>query len=109
METRGAVGEGYRLQQIQLRLLRFRHRLGRFSASRLWFCLCAAGTFQMGKNFFGAIENLLRQTGETRYLDPVTFVSAARDNLAEKNDLLVPFAHCDVQIADAFAILGEFG
>ena len=63
----------------------------------------------MGKNFFGAIEDFFRQAGETRHLYAVTFVGAARDDLAKENDLLVPFAHSDIQIADAFAVLGELG
>src|ERR1700754_108337 len=62
-----------RLQQVQLRLLRFRHRPFRFFSSRLWFSLCAAGTFQMGKNLFGAIENFPGQTREAGNLNSVTF------------------------------------
>src|SRR5207249_4244368 len=92
-----------------LRLLRFRHRLGRFSSSPLWFRLSAARAFQMGKNFFRAIEDFFRQTGKTGHLYTVTFVGAARYDFAEKNDLFVPFAHGDIQIANAFAVLGELG
>src|SRR5215471_1731344 len=62
----------------------------------------------MRKNIFGAIENFFGQARETGDLYSVTFVSAARDDFAEKNDLLVPFTHSDVKIADAFTILGEF-
>ena len=61
----------------------------------------------MGKNFLGAIENFFGQTGEARDLDAVAFVCAAWDDFAKKNDLLVPFAHGDIQIANAFAVLGE--
>ena len=101
--------KNYRSQQIQLRLLRLRHRPRRFSSSPLRFCLSAAGTFQMGKNFFRSIEDFFWQAGETRHLDAVTLVRAAGDDFAEENDLLVPFAHGDVEIAYAFAVLGEFG
>src|SRR6476646_7276514 len=73
-----------RLYKLQLRLLRFRHPLRRFSSAPLWFCLSAAGTFQMGKNFFGAIEDFFGQAGETGHLDTVTFVSATRDDFAQK-------------------------
>src|SRR5215475_4947881 len=79
------------------------------SSSWLRFCLSAAGTFQVGKNFFGAIENFFGQTGEAGHLYAVTFVGTARDDLAKKNDLLVPFAHGDIQIADAFAFFGQLG
>src|SRR5437762_116579 len=37
------------------------------------------------------------------------FIRAAGDDLAQENDLLVPFAHSDVKVADAAAVLGEFG
>src|SRR6266511_159321 len=63
----------------------------------------------MGKNFFGAIEDFLGQTGQARNLYAVAFVGAASDDFAEENDLLVPFAHGDIQIANAFAVLGELG
>ena len=63
----------------------------------------------MGKNFFRAVEDFFRQAGEARDLYAVTFVGAAGDDFAQKNDLLIPFAHGDIQIANAFAVLGEFG
>ena len=63
----------------------------------------------MGKYFFRSIENFFGQTGEARDLNPVTLVGTARDNFAQKNDLLVSFAHGDIQIANAFAVLGELG
>src|SRR5262249_40938168 len=61
----------------------------------------------MRENFFGAIEDFLWQTGEAGDLDAVAFVCAAGGDFAEKNDLLVPFAHGDIQISNAFAVLGE--
>ena len=63
----------------------------------------------MRKNFFRAVEDFFWQAGEPRDLDAVTFVRAAGDDFAQENDLLVPFAHGDIEIADAFAVLGEFG
>ena len=63
----------------------------------------------MRKNILRAVENFLRQAGQTRDLDAVAFVRAARDDFAQENDLLVPFAHGDVEIANAFAVLGELG
>ena len=62
----------------------------------------------MGKNFFRAVEDFFRQAGEARDLYAVTFVGAARDNFAQKNDLLIPFAYGDIQITNPFAILREF-
>src|SRR5215831_13109150 len=106
---RSGTEQFFYLQQIQLWLLRFRHRLSRFLSSWFSLCGCPAGTFQVGKNFFGAIEDFFGQTGETGHLYAVTFVGTARDDFAEKNNLLVPFAHGDIQIADAFAVCGEFG
>src|SRR5437870_1130516 len=63
----------------------------------------------MRQNFLRAIENFLWQTGEAGNLDAVTLIGAARDDLAQKDDLIVPFAHGDVEIADATALLGELG
>src|SRR5437763_8973613 len=62
----------------------------------------------MGKNFFRASQDSFRQAGEARDLYTVAFVRAAGDDFAQKNDLLIPFADGDVQIANAFAILCEF-
>ena len=62
----------------------------------------------MGKNFFRAVEDFFRQAGEARDLYAVTFVGATRDDFAQKNDLLIPFAYGDIQITNPFAILGEF-
>src|SRR6266481_8873030 len=73
------------------------------------FRVSAAGTFQVSKNFFGAVEDFFGQAGEASHLDAVTFVCATGDDFAQKNNLLVPFAHGDVQVADACPVFGEFG
>src|SRR5207249_2212957 len=59
-------------------------------------------------NFLGAIKDFLWQSGKARDLDAVALIGATGDDFAQKNDLLIPFAYHDIQIADAFAILGEF-
>src|SRR5690349_3002787 len=61
----------------------------------------------MRENILRAIKNFFGQTGETSDLDAVAFVCAAVDDLTQEDDLLVPFAHGNVQIADAFAVFGE--
>src|ERR1043166_2854466 len=61
----------------------------------------------MRENLFRTIEDFLWQTGQARDLDSITFVRAARDYLAEENNLLVPFADGDIEIADAFAFYRE--
>jgi hypothetical protein len=63
----------------------------------------------MRKNFFGAIEDFFGQAGKARDLNSVTLVGASWDNFAKKDDLLVPFAHSNVQIADAFAFVSQLG
>ena len=63
----------------------------------------------MGKNFFGAIKDFFWQAGEAGDLDAITLIGATGDDFAQENDLLVPFADGDVQIADTFAVLGELG
>src|SRR5439155_4775565 len=64
---------------------------------------------QTRKDFLCAVENFPWQTGQTRDVDSVAFVRAAGDDFAQENDLLVPFAHRDIEIADAATVLGEFG
>src|SRR6266542_685046 len=98
----------YGLKQIHLRLFGLRHSFSRsfpFGGLRS----CAIRLFQVRENFFGAIENFFWQTGEARDVDSVTFVRTAGDNFAQENDLLVPFAHGDVEIADTTAVFGELG
>jgi len=51
----------------------------------------------------GAIENFPRQTGQTRDLNAVAFISAARHDFAQENDLLIPFADGDIEVGDARA------
>src|ERR1700730_8029145 len=63
----------------------------------------------MRKNFLGPVENFLWQTRQPRHLDSVAFVCATRDNFSQENDLVVPLADCDIEIANAFAFCGEFG
>jgi len=63
----------------------------------------------MGENFFGAIKDFFGQTSEAGDLDAIALIRTARDDFAKENDLLIPFAYRDVQIADAFAVLGELG
>ena len=63
----------------------------------------------MGKNFFRAIEDFFGQAGETGHLYAVTFVGTAGNDFAKENDLIVPLADCDIEIANAFAFCGEFG
>ena len=63
----------------------------------------------MRQDLLRSIENFLWQTGQPRHLDAVTLVCAAGNDLAQENDLLVPFPDRDVEIADAFAFLGELG
>src|SRR5207244_10336186 len=67
----------------------------------IWF-------FQMRQNIFRSVENFFRQTGQARDVDSVAFIRAAGDDLSQKNDLIVPFAHSHIEIADAAAFLSEF-
>ena len=74
------------------------------SALRFTFCApcrwvaAPFGFSRCDEDILGAIENLLWQTGQARHLDAVALVRAARDDLAEENDLLVPFPHRDVVV-----------
>src|SRR5438309_2291095 len=82
------------LKQIQLRLLWLWHAFSRsFPFGGLHSCVIRI--FQVRENVFGAIEDFFWQTGQTRDVDSVTFVRATGDDLAQENNLPVPFAHCD--------------
>ncbi len=63
----------------------------------------------MRENFLRPVENFLWQTRQPRDLNTVAFVRAARDDFAQENDLIVPLADCDIEIANAFAFCREFG
>src|SRR5207249_5248048 len=63
----------------------------------------------MRKNFLGPVENFLWQTCQPRNLDAIAFVRTAGHDFAKENDLIVPLADCDIEIATAFAFRGEFG
>ena len=54
-----------------------------------------------------AIKNLLWQTCQPGDLNTVAFVRAARDHFAQENDLVIPLANCDIEIANAFAFRRE--
>ena len=62
----------------------------------------------MCKNILGPIENYLRQAGQPRDLDPVTLIRSTGNDLAQKNDLLVPFADRDIEITDSAALFASF-
>src|SRR5207249_10830297 len=63
----------------------------------------------MRKNFLGPVENFLWQTCQPRDLDAIAFVRTAWHDFAKENDLIVPLADGDIEIANAFAFRGEFG
>jgi len=42
------------------------------------------------EDFFGSLENGLGNAGQSRYLYPVAFISAALDDLAEEHHLFAP-------------------
>ena len=67
------------------------------------------GFFEIAKNLLRAFQNFLRHASESRDLDAVAFVRAACDNLAQEHDLVVPFAHGDVEIFQSRQSRLEFG
>src|SRR5205085_6541450 len=99
----GNGGQSIGLKQIHLRLYRRNNNLlTSFSFSWLRFFHGAVRLFQMREDVLGAVENFLRNTGEPGHMDAVTFVGASRDDLAKENNLLIPLAHGDVEVRDAF-------
>ena len=51
----------------------------------------------------------LGHAGQARHLDAVALVGAALDDFAQEDDLVVPFAHGDVEILHARQAAGQFG
>src|SRR5581483_2040138 len=67
------------------------------------------GLFEVAENFLVARDDFRRQSREARDLDAVAFVRAAANDFAQKDNLVVPFAHGDVEIFHAAARHLEFG
>jgi len=63
----------------------------------------------MRKDSLRWFENFLRQPGEARDLNAVAFVRGPGSDLAQNNDLLVPFTDREVEVGDTAAIGGELG
>ena len=67
------------------------------------------GIFEVGQDFPCSLEDGLGETGQPRNLDAVALVGGAGDDFAEEDDVVVPFADCDVAISHTGAGAGEVG
>ncbi len=66
--------------------------------------------FQASEDLLGTLIDFDWYAGETGNMNAITFVGGAVDNFVEEDDLIVPFADGDVQVADAgkrFRQVGE--
>src|SRR5262249_33678329 len=59
------------------------------------------------QNLPRAIDNRARQSGQPRHLYAVTPVRAAGDNLAEEDDVVLPFACGNVKVDHAWGRVGK--
>ena len=57
----------------------------------------------------GARDDRGRQPGEPRDLDAVAAIGTAGDDLAQKHDVVLPFAHGDVEVGDVGQRVREVG
>src|SRR3954447_3414717 len=65
--------------------------------------------FEQLENFTGPLANRAGYTGELRDVDAVALTGGAWHDLMKEHHLVVPFFHCDVEIADAGQLIFEIG
>ena len=62
-----------------------------------------------GKNFAGATDNLVGQSGEFGDFDTVAFVGRPAFDFAQEDDAAAGLFHGDVKVLDAGETIGELG
>jgi hypothetical protein len=62
--------------------------------------------FVLGQDLAGAFDYAHGQRGQAGYFDAVAAVGCAGFDLAEEQDLIAGFFYGDVQVADAFHLIG---
>ena len=67
------------------------------------------GFLEITEDGFGAFDDGFRDAGEAGDLDAVALIRPAFDDFSEEDDLVVPFADSDIEVADAGEAGGEFG
>src|SRR5438477_241543 len=65
--------------------------------------------FERRKDFTRATDDGSGQPREPRHLNSVTAVRAARHDLAQENDLVLPLARSHVEVDDAGRCVGKIG
>src|SRR5687768_14823444 len=66
------------------------------------------GLLKIRKNNFGALDDRFRNPGEAGHLDAIAFVSAPFHDLAQEDDLVIPFPHSHVEVTKAGQTPGKF-
>ena len=66
------------------------------------------GFFKVAENFLGAFQNRFRDASQARHLNAVALISPPLHNFAKEDDLVVPFAHGDVEIFQTRQAAGQF-
>ncbi len=69
----------------------------------------ALGGFVFGKNFAGATDNLVGQSGEFSDFDTVTFVGRPAFDFAKEDDAAAGLFHGDVKVLHSRETISEFG
>ena len=59
------------------------------------FCL-----FEVVEDFLGPMKDAVGQTGQPRNLDSVALIGTTRQDLSQKDYLIVPFAHGNIEVYD---------
>src|SRR5438309_10402197 len=66
------------------------------------------GFLEVAQNFLGSFENRFRHTRQPRHLNTVTLIRATLNNPSQKNNLILPFTHRDVEVAHPRQTSGSF-
>ncbi len=56
--------------------------------------------FQLGEDLLRSMIDLLGDTCQAGYVNPVALVGGARDNLVQEDDIVMPFLDVHVQVLD---------
>ena len=65
--------------------------------------------FQVGEDFNGAVQDAGGDSGQTRDMDAVAFISTAGNQFVDKDDLVVPLADADIEVMNTGQPLGQLG
>ena len=55
--------------------------------------------FQLRQDLLGSFDDVRRHARQSGHVDAITFVGRARQDFVQKHDLVLPFAHGHIEVA----------